>query len=231
MHIQLTINAVEQADLAQLAKIFASLTSETAFIVRPPETTPAGNARMAEAQSANPRVTAPPMQRVESIPAPPLDADTKAKLEALEARPKAPVPAEEPEVKRGRGRPPGSKNKPKEWQPPVPRPEGGVYGKQTVDPEGSPAAQLRAVIRKRMHVVVAALQLAGVDHAKFIDMLLKKFGDGAFNTVPPGNLEALVLEAEAGPENHPISQKAIEEATEEYDRQKAAKAAAEAGAT
>lgn len=151
---------------------------------------------------------------IASVPAPPLSAAAKASIERIEAA--------APPVKRGPGRPPKVKV---EWQPPVPRPATGLYGKQEPPTEG--AAEWTATrdgYRQRLQYVLNALRLAGLDHEKFMKGLMVRYGDGQFlSTVPQGNLEALVAEAEAGPSDHPLTAEQLKAAGEEYERRLASK--------
>jgi hypothetical protein len=105
------------------------------------------------------------------------------------------------------------------WAPPVPRPEGG-YGKQ-VAPEGDTEWETyRAAMRNRLRHVKDALREAGIDDTKFMLRLLARYGDGQFlSTVPQGNLEALVTEAEAGPKEHPLTAEELAKAKARWEGQ------------
>lgn len=213
MNISINITADSTSDrdlmdrlLGALARI-PDMTTAKAVVVRQPDL-PAGHPQ------------AVPMQKVESVPAPPLDEDTKTKLAALTAKHEAAPPVEEP--KRGPGRPKGSKNKPPAWEPPVPRPEGGVYGKQTAPPDDPAWQAFRDSIRDRMRVVVFTASLTGVGGKKWVASMLDRYGDGEagkLGCVPQGNLQAMIEEAEAGPKERPFTKEELEAGRLELERQ------------
>lgn len=225
MNITINITADSNVDHAVLSKLFAALgpqARETHTVVAAP-------------------VTAPPTPKIESVPAPPLAPELKAELDRRMAE-NAAADAEAP-VKRKPGRPPNpetaarraaeaeAKTKKavekasKEWTPPVPRPEGGFYGKQEPDPKDSTWEQRRAEIRQRLKIVLTALNMVGLDHQKFLTVLLTRYGDGKMlSTVPQGNLAALIEEAEAGPAERPLTRKELEAAERQIEQEAAQKA-------
>lgn len=205
MNIVINITADPVADRDVLARLFAALAPQaTHTVVAVPVAAP----------------PAPP--KIEAVPAPPLSPAVKAGLERAEA---------EAPPKKKVGRPTNAElaarkaaEKAKEWAPPVPRPESGIYGKQEPDPKDNTWEQKRAEARQRLKVVLTALNTAGLDHQKFLSYLMTRYGDGKMlSTVPQGNLEAMVTEAEEGPEEHRLTKKELEAA--------AAQLEAEAGAS
>lgn len=205
MNITITITADPAADRDVLGRLFSAL-----------------------APQATPIAALPPVPpKIEAVPAPPLSPAVKAGLERAEA---ARAEVEAP-PKRKPGRPSNAEvaarkaaEKAKEWAPPVPRPEGGLYGKQEPDPNDNTWEQKRAETRQRLKVVLTALNMIGLDHQKFLTYLMTRYGDGKMlSTVPQGNLDAMVEEAEAGPAERPLKKAELEAA--------AAQLEAEAGAS
>lgn len=226
MRVTLTIDGDVPSD--QLARMFASFTTPPTVVVpaSAPEPSPVPPAPVAPPTP----VTAVTLSRE---PAVPLSPDTQQKLQALqEAQAEGPPPPR-------RGRPKGSKNRPKpgaedvapesdtsaddtEWAPPVPRPAGGLYGKQVAPPDDPEWEARRTAVRRRLQYVMMAFTMAQVDYKAFLDHLLARYGDGTMlSCVPQGNYEALLAEAEAGNEQLKLTPEMLAAAKAEFEKQKA----------
>jgi hypothetical protein len=227
MNIQLSITCSGDADFAALARMLNAVAGTgLPYTVQAP---PAMPVPPSTAPAPAP-VIAPPMPRVEAVPAPPLSPEAKAGLAKLEATVAAPAPAdadrpaevkaqvaeiraEQKEKRKGR----------QKRVPPVPKPEGGYGPQAPSDPEVKKEWDARRiVVRDQVSLALNALHLKGMDSKfgeKWLTELMRFYGDGKLSTVPDGNLDALVAEALAGPEDCRLSEKDLDDARKELAQQ------------